>query len=475
MSPQGTTFPYVFTHFKWSYLGIFAPQVWVFCVLNRNDVDYGTTALLPVVYLAIAVGMILFVLVGKLTSKSKRLEELLSWLPAIGAAATTCLLVYPFSTSAQTSMAAAIIGGVCLAGMYLSWAPFYAKLDIRNAVACVFAAMALGCVLKLWIDLTPSLPATMILTIVPLLSPFMLKIALHDQPPVDVEPQIYFDSARSSFPVKILVGVAVCSFIIGVAPEANPLVSFAPFEICVIVRHSVEVLIAGAALWWVFCFHGRLHFTNLWRAIMVITATGLLLLPNIGPDLAGWAVIMITIAQTLLVALLWATLADAAHHSSASPYIIFGCAWTVYALSVAVGQYLGQMIAIDANSTFIIALLAYALTLTAILVLDDRSFIESRLFTDLDIPTVAVSMYDSIDEGCARLGRQYNLTDREVEIVKLLCKGRSKNYIAETLFISENTVRSHSRHIYQKLNVHSKQDIMDMLSEGESPAVHHAG
>jgi DNA-binding NarL/FixJ family response regulator len=64
------------------------------------------------------------------------------------------------------------------------------------------------------------------------------------------------------------------------------------------------------------------------------------------------------------------------------------------------------------------------------------------------------------------LGRQYNLTDREVEIVKLLCKGRSKNYIAETLFISENTVRSHSRHIYQKLNVHSKQDIMDMLSEG---------
>lgn len=113
--------------------------------------------------------------------------------------------------------------GFCTAWMYLSWAPFYGKLDIRNAVACVFGAMALGCALKAWIDLTPALPAAIILTIVPLLSPLTLSIAVAHQPPLETSPEIYFDSARHSFPIKILIGVAVCSLIIGVAPPAVPM------------------------------------------------------------------------------------------------------------------------------------------------------------------------------------------------------------------------------------------------------------
>ncbi|MFQ8869257.1 MAG: helix-turn-helix transcriptional regulator, partial [Eggerthella lenta] len=43
---------------------------------------------------------------------------------------------------------------------------------------------------------------------------------------------------------------------------------------------------------------------------------------------------------------------------------------------------------------------------------------------------------------------------------------RSKSYIAESLFISENTVRSHSKHIYAKLDVHSKQEILDLIAQG---------
>ena len=51
-------------------------------------------------------------------------------------------------------------------------------------------------------------------------------------------------------------------------------------------------------------------------------------------------------------------------------------------------------------------------------------------------------------------------------VLQLLCKGRSKSYIAESLFISENTVRSHSKHIYAKLDVHSKQEILDLIAQG---------
>ena len=74
-------------------------------------------------------------------------------------------------------------------------------------------------------------------------------------------------------------------------------------------------------------------------------------------------------------------------------------------------------------------------------------------------------MFASIDEGCERLGSQRGLTAREVEVLQLLCKGRSKSYIAESLFISENTVRTHAKHIYTKLDIHRRQELLDMLHE----------
>jgi len=50
------------------------------------------------------------------------------------------------------------------------------------------------------------------------------------------------------------------------------------------------------------------------------------------------------------------------------------------------------------------------------------------------------------------------LTRREKDILIQLCKGKSYKMIASALFISQDTVRSHIRHIYQKLQVRSKSE-----------------
>jgi DNA-binding NarL/FixJ family response regulator len=54
---------------------------------------------------------------------------------------------------------------------------------------------------------------------------------------------------------------------------------------------------------------------------------------------------------------------------------------------------------------------------------------------------------------------QSNLTDREKEILKLLIKGNSYKEIAGALFISVETLNSHIKHIYRKLNVHSRSEL----------------
>ena len=55
----------------------------------------------------------------------------------------------------------------------------------------------------------------------------------------------------------------------------------------------------------------------------------------------------------------------------------------------------------------------------------------------------------------------FGLTNREVEVLLLLAEGRSSSYIAEELVLSANTVRGYVKNIYQKLDVHSKQDVID--------------
>ncbi len=51
-----------------------------------------------------------------------------------------------------------------------------------------------------------------------------------------------------------------------------------------------------------------------------------------------------------------------------------------------------------------------------------------------------------------------HLTSRETEVLNLLCKGLSYKMIANTLFVSHDTVRTHIKSIYRKLEVHSKSE-----------------
>ena len=57
------------------------------------------------------------------------------------------------------------------------------------------------------------------------------------------------------------------------------------------------------------------------------------------------------------------------------------------------------------------------------------------------------------------------LTKREQEVMQLIINGYKYNQIAESLFISIDTVKSHIRHIYEKLQVGSKMDAARKAAE----------
>ena len=50
------------------------------------------------------------------------------------------------------------------------------------------------------------------------------------------------------------------------------------------------------------------------------------------------------------------------------------------------------------------------------------------------------------------------LTDREMEVLRLVAQGLNNRDIAKELFISENTVKNHIRNILEKLHLHSRME-----------------
>lgn len=73
---------------------------------------------------------------------------------------------------------------------------------------------------------------------------------------------------------------------------------------------------------------------------------------------------------------------------------------------------------------------------------------------------------NDIDERCARISEERGLTPRESEIFVMMAHGRNGRYVQDYYTISRNTAKSHIKHIYTKLDVHSHQELID-LAEGK--------
>ena len=76
-------------------------------------------------------------------------------------------------------------------------------------------------------------------------------------------------------------------------------------------------------------------------------------------------------------------------------------------------------------------------------------------------PSMAVKLIDEFKE-MSRLERDPvptpKLTDRELEVLRLVAKGLNNREAAKELFISENTVKNHVRNIVEKLQLHSRME-----------------
>lgn len=63
------------------------------------------------------------------------------------------------------------------------------------------------------------------------------------------------------------------------------------------------------------------------------------------------------------------------------------------------------------------------------------------------------------------MAHEFKLSPRQTEIFIYLARGRNVQFIREKLVLSTPTVKSHTYAIYQKLGIHSHQELIDMVEQ----------
>lgn len=71
----------------------------------------------------------------------------------------------------------------------------------------------------------------------------------------------------------------------------------------------------------------------------------------------------------------------------------------------------------------------------------------------------------NIDEQVKLLTEEYELTNRQEEIVKLIVKGHSNKDIAELLFITEGTVKTHIHNIFKKVDISNRNQLLTKIMD----------
>ena len=487
--------------FSINFLGLVAVRIWIQADLydRYTSTDSGIITIAANLLRAVLILVMLAIIARR--GFSPKAQNALSLVSAAAMTTASALFllesVYPSQTLVASACALAGFGIIWGGGM---WMCFYVRLRPAEALLYAFLSLAASSFLGLFLGIVPENVALLVAILMPTLSCIAFKraqalldaredreapggredAARRPEPLYDREP-------RSTF-VRLLAGVALFNLALGIA-RGFP--SGASIELPLLFQalHQVgAVALSLGVIGWALVAGRTLKFSSLWNVAVTLVVAGVLTLASMSEPLAPFGAMLIAAANTFSLGLLWYSCYDIARHSSWAPYAILGLGWVAHILPRELGRALIWVVephsaAAVGITTVIVLLLAVSMAL----LLGDSIPRTRPLFADFRTRggSIASSIAahaqaalagggeaadtdaagDTLTRQLEQLKRRYFLTEREHEVVALLARGRSKTAIGEKLFLSENTVKTYVKNVYAKLDVHTKQELLDRIDE----------
>ena len=203
-----------------------------------------------------------------------------------------------------------------------------------------------------------------------------------------------------------------------------------------------------------------------YRLITTFLLVGALLLPApmLFPAIPAYLPLAIDVGAFQCLGMgMWILIAGLCRRYQTSCLFAFGlirAAWSAGPLvGMLIGRWLWYGVGLDVAGAFTAACTCVLL----IVVVNNFVFTENALARALSI--MPTDRKQRFQDRCRAVIERYGLTEREGEIMIMFAKGRNLPYVQEELCLSKSTVSTHRQHIYQKLDVHSAQEMIDLIQK----------
>ena len=203
-----------------------------------------------------------------------------------------------------------------------------------------------------------------------------------------------------------------------------------------------------------------------YRLITTFLLAGVLFLPApmLFPNVPAYLPLAIDVGAFQCLGMgMWILIAGLCRRYQTSCLFAFGlirAAWSAGPLvGMLIGRWLWYGIGLDIAGAFTAACMCVLL----IALVNNFVFTENTLARALSI--MPTDRKQRFQDRCRAVIERYGLTEREGEIMIMFAKGRNLPYVQEELCLSKSTVSTHRQHIYQKLGVHSAQEMIDLIQE----------
>ena len=443
----------------WHYVLWFVPSFFFHTQLLDESVTLSWVASL------LATAAFLFVL-AELLGRKRHLSDYPAVLPAamiVAAASTVALGFFPFHLAPAGLYLVVIIAlSASEATLWILWGERYACVKANftiNHIGTVFGITLFLCVLiASLLPPTITAPATALL---PLASGALLAFARKDEK--RAFPVLLPRSATSSG-FKNMLGVG---FVTLLACAACYFLScIIPWEVLPTGEDSFTFGILGGALFILviagiyMLSRNRLNIFKIYPALLIAIMVGFSLF--LSSTFAYFPAFIVGIGvQSLFEVLLIMYFGILTSKGYVTPAVAFAFSGAFVRAGIAVGNTWAvgyehaPELAFAITPETCLGLMCVLAVLLVPLVRQEFNIVAL---------TAAPPTKAEIDEICSEVAKEFSLSGREAEILVLIARGYTTNNMAEKLVISPYTVNTHVRHIYEKMQIHKRSELLNYLN-----------
>lgn len=397
---------------------------------------------------------------------------------AIGVLGNVLLLASP-TLGIVWSMVAVTIIGASESVLMLFWLRFYTETAENYTGKCLGASAVLASLICFFTYHLTVEVSMVVLAALPLASGALLVCMTKDVPLRKNDPSGLGSGIPDWGPVrkpywKATAQLMAMSLFFGVVQGCS-----SPEKTLLPAADPVTILGAGFAGVVLFVIYARSeHLPEVGAVVstsLMMYVAGMMLLPFHAPYLSQAAAFLIMTGFIFYFVLTLVFIVDLCRTFDLNATMVAGMnqalEYAMFAIGIVAGKLLWVRFADEHSLPFGISLVAvlalYAITL---FLTTDRPPWKAAYYKPAcpSDPTADKRHEEAAEvDVVAVLCERYTLTPREIEVFSLLAKGRNAEFIQNALVISNHTVKTHIYNIYRKMDVHSLQDLLDVLDAEE--------